>query len=283
MLVKAIKMHGQGNDYVFLDLEDSDYSVSTEQWRKLAVKLSNRKTGFGVDIVDVKKKLPKYLGVGSDGLVLIERMQQSMDIHHAKMRIFNADGSEAEACGTAQRCMAFYLHSKKNNSNICLHTASGKRLCTVEENGIVTTDMGLVRIEKKVSLFLNDHTIEGYEVHIGNPHFVVINSDVLNKEDDIWQVIGNHEAFPNRINVENVSVINKNTIKVRVWERGSGFTLACGSGACASAFVTHSEKKLNENINVKLPGGDVQVQIQLDNECFLTGKVEKVFETEIEI
>ena len=283
MLVKAFKMHGQGNDYVFLDLEDKEYNIGSEQWRKLAVKLSNRETGFGADIVGVKKKLPRYLGVGSDGLVLIEKMAQSMDIYHAKMRIFNADGSEAEACGTAQRCVAFYLHAKENNRNICLHTASGKRLCTVEENGVVTTDMGLVRIEKKISLFIDDHTIDGYEVHVGNPHFVILNSKILSSDDDIWQVIENHEAFPNRTNVENVSIVNKNKIKVRVWERGSGFTLACGSGACASAFVAHMEKKLNENINVKLPGGDVQVQIQLDDECFLTGVVEKVFETEIEI
>ena len=277
-------MHGQGNDYIFLDLEDSSHSVSSDQWRDLAVKLSNRVSGLGSEVsnISTNPNNPPY-GVGSDGLVLIEKMPQKLDIYQTKMRIFNADGSEAEVCGTAQRCVAFYLYQKTGKRNVCIHTLAGNRLCTVENNNNVTTDMGFVEIEKKLSIKISGHVFTGYVVNVGNPHFVFITNSVLANNDSIWQKIENHEEFPKRINVENVTIVKNDEIKVRVWERGSGFTLACGSGACAAAFVGYKNYQLSEEINVKLPGGEVQVQIQLDDECFLTGKVEKIYETEIEI
>jgi len=269
MKVKAIKMHGQGNDYIFLDLEEKKFTLQDPEIKSLAVRLSNRN-----------------YGIGSDGLVLIEKVKLKEDFYHAKMRIFNADGSEAETCGTALRCAAMYLHKKWKNEHICLHTIAGKKLCSIGKRNSVTADMGAVKIEGERTLTIDGKQITGFVVNVGNPHFCVFDPAIISLAPatfDYWKEVSTHPDFPNQTNVELISLISDDEITIKIYERGSGFTLACGSGACAAAFVAHKTKDLAHNIRVNLPGGDVSVDIEPDDACFLTGKVEFVFETSVEV
>ena len=267
MIVKAIKMHGQGNDYVFLDLEDVTYSHDQIDWASLAIKLSDR-----------------HFGIGGDGLVLIEKSFVEDNSCHANMRIFNIDGSEAETCGTALRCTAYYLSQKRNYNQVKIQTLSGIKECIVDlENAMVSVNMGKVILERTFEMFINGIELTGFFVNVGNPHFVVFDDLLFFQEDNVWQKIENHVHFPNRTNVECVLLINQNEISIKIWERGSGFTLACGSGACASAFIAHKEKNLSNKIKVCVPGGDLFIEIKEDDSCILSGTATKVFETEINI
>jgi len=269
MNVKAIKMHGQGNDYIFLDLEEKKHNLTDKELKKLAIKLSNRN-----------------FGIGSDGLVLIEKIDIKEDFYHADLRIFNADGSEAETCGTALRCAAWYLSKKRRKSHICLHTLSGKRLCSIAGRQKVTVDMGKVSFEKELTLKIDKQKIYGFVLDVGNPHYCIFDPSPLSLAPStfpLWRTVSTHQKFPEQTNIELISLIADDEISVKVYERGSGFTLACGSGACASAFISHKMKDMHHSIKVNLPGGNVHVDIEPDDSCFLTGKVEKVFETNIEV
>jgi diaminopimelate epimerase len=264
--VKAIKMHGQGNDYIFCDIEDVDIDLDDNEWANIAKKVSNR-----------------HFGIGGDGLVLIQKVSDDGDHYHAKMRMFNADGSEAETCGTALRCTTFYLHEKHRMDSIYLYTMSGKRLCRVTEGGLISVDMGVVRLEKEMCINVDGQNFNGYSVNVGNQHYVIIDNEFLKNNNNVWHQIEKHSAFEHKTNVENIAVVSDNEINMKVWERGSGFTLACGSGACASAFVAHKILNLQPTIRVNMPGGEVAIEILADNRCILKGTVKKVFETEIDI
>jgi len=269
MKVKAIKMHGQGNDYIFLDLEEKKFTLQDPDIKNLAIRLSNRN-----------------FGIGSDGLVLIEKINIKEDFYHAKMRIFNADGSEAETCGTALRCAAMYLHKKWKKEHICLHTLAGKKLCSIGKRNHVTADMGGVSSKSQTTIKVGSLDVTGFEVNVGNPHFCVFDPAIISLAPSsfgYWKEVSTHPDFPNQTNVELISLISDDEITIKVYERGSGFTLACGSGACAAAFVAHKIKDLSHSIKVNLPGGDVSVDIEPDDACFLTGKVEFVFETSVEV
>jgi len=269
MNIKAIKMHGQGNDYIFLDLEEKKPNLTDKDLKKLAIKLSNRN-----------------FGIGSDGLILIEKVNIKEDFYHASLRIFNADGSEASTCGTALRCAAWYLYKKWHKNPICIHTLSGKKLCSVARGQVVTVDMGVVNFEKELSLKIDKKSINGYAVNVGNPHFCVFDPSLLSlapSSTPSWRAVSTHPAFPDQTNVELISLISDDEITVKVYERGSGFTLACGSGACAAAFISHKTHDLSHSIKVNLPGGNLRVDIEPDDSCFLTGRVDKVFETTINV
>ncbi|MCL2064627.1 MAG: diaminopimelate epimerase [Candidatus Cloacimonetes bacterium] len=310
MNVKAIKMHGQGNDYIFLDLEDNHIQLSSIN--QLAIKLSDR-----------------HFGIGGDGLILIEKMPQKAIYYNARLKIYNSDGSEANTCGTALRCAAYYLYEKHSKTKINLHTLSGVKRCNIDQNSNrISVNMGKVIYEKAMTILVDGIKIKGYSVNIGNPHFVVFdieqslaqhfshqNSDVAEIRDvlnigmntfslkeapkDFMKMIENHHAFPNKtnimiitncevgdINIEHPPLLRGadkglSSLNIKIWERGSGFTLACGSGACASAFMAFKLLKLSNNIKVFLPGGEVMVKILDDETCELSGNVNKVFETEL--
>ena len=282
MKIKAIKMHCQGNDFIFLDLiNKTDFCIV---WSDFAKKITDR-----------------HYGIGGDGLVLIE----------PKMRIFNTDGSEAETCGSALLCTTLYLCQKYGSSKVIIETIKGKIPCFINESptlspstylspashlntsGVgqilnkqpisISANMGKVTYEKDIFLKIDKYNLKGNILNIGNPHLVFFENSILDENIDYWEKIENDINFPNRINIENVKIINKHEIEITIWERGCGFTLSCGSGACVSAFISHKLKGLDKKITVRVPGGELLVEVLDDDSCLLTGQVTTVFETELDL
>ncbi|RLC56360.1 MAG: diaminopimelate epimerase [Candidatus Cloacimonadota bacterium] len=260
MKLNFFKMHAQGNDYIYFDLIDKP--LPKIDFPKLAIKLSNRN-----------------FSIGSDGIVLILDSETS----NAKMRMFNADGSEGKMCGSALRCVSYYLSQRLEKNKITVETLAGNRtgLIKDEEEISVTIDLGIPEFIQSENITINN--LEGSLISLGNPHFVTF-LESLSENIAKYQgpIIDNPAFFPDGINVEFVKVINKNEIEIKVWERGSGVTLACGTGACAASFCGIKKGFLTSPIKVQMPGGSVTVELKKSN-IFLTGKVEHVFSGSIEI
>lgn len=279
MRLNFTKMQGAGNDYIYFNC----FKEKINDPSSLAVKLSDR-----------------HFGVGGDGIVLI----CPSDVADAKMRMFNADGSEGKMCGNAIRCVAKYVYENgiavKNPLRV--ETLSGvKTLKLIIEDGIVKSaavDMGKAEFSPSlIPVALDVKRAVGYPVQIagneyqitclsmGNPHCVVFVEDVDNlKLDEIGPQFENAPVFPDRVNTEFVQVLDKNTLKMRVYERGSGETLACGTGACAAA-VAAAENGFAEkgrDIRVVLRGGVLVVNYTDERVC-MTGPAEKVFEGVVEV
>ena len=274
--IKFTKMHGAGNDYIYVNA----MAYPIEHPEELAVRLSALHTG-----------------IGSDGLVLIG----PSDIADFSMRIFNADGSEAMMCGNASRCIGKYVFDEGLTREKCvtLETLSGIKelqLTTVEVNDStfgpheevaeVTVDMGIPYIgETILQLQAGNHFYTGTIVSMGNPHFVIFTEDI-NQIDlpVIGPLIETHRLFPNRINVEFVQLIDPTHARMRVWERGSGITLACGTGACASAVAAIILGKAERTLQVTMDGGSLTVHWdEHSGKVYMTGDAVKVFEGTIEI
>ena len=269
------KMQATGNDFVILNYLEEKLEYSH---KLLAEFLCNR-----------------HFGVGADGTLIIEKS----NVADFKMRIFNQDGSEAEMCGNGIRCFAKYIYEKglihKNEFEIETLAGIKKIELEVEGNSVVqiTVDMGeaVFDFEKipVISLLaqnkekINIDRYELYPVSLGNPHAVyfVHNLEELDLKE-IGSKIENYKNFPNKTNVEFVQVINENLIKVRVWERGVGETLACGTGACAAAIISNKYKSTNSELTVELPGGKLKTKYE-NGEIKLIGTAEIVFEGKIEI
>jgi len=272
LAMKFWKMHGLGNDYVVIDNRDG--KISDAEACKLALKLCRRR-----------------FSVGADGLLLVSNSV----VADVKMRIFNADGSEAEMCGNGIRCFAKYCYENNiaRKSELTAETLAGiKRMWLTVENDLVTSvmvDMGAPILERSKIPMLGQGTYinEGLQVNgenykvtclsVGNPHCVTF-IDAL--EDFPVQSAGpkieSHRLFPKKINVEFAQVLNSNELKVRVWERGCGETLACGTGACATVVAGNLFKKLGSKVLVHLLGGDLEVEYA--ERLFLNGPAEKIFE-----
>jgi len=273
------KMHGCGNDYIYINCFESELLYP----ESLSTFLSDR-----------------HFGVGGDGIVLI----CMSDIADAKMRMFNIDGSEGKMCGNAIRCVAKYLYDNNivNRNEMRIETLSGiKNLKLHVRNGLVssvTVDMGKAELKpSRIPVALEGEsiinaplTIDGCTyritcVSMGNPHAVVFCDNVdsldLAKTGPGFE---HCDLFPEGVNTEFIKVIDKNTLKMRVWERGSGETLACGTGACAAvvASVLNGYCRKGEDIRVILPGGDLTVNYT-DDKVLMTGDCIKVFEGTIEI
>lgn len=273
------KMHGCGNDYIYINC----FEQEIDDPERLAIALSDR-----------------HFGIGGDGLVLICRS----DMADARMRMFNMDGSEGRMCGNAIRCVAKYLYDnglcKKNE--IKIETLSGvKTLLLNTENGSVVSvkvDMGKAELEpSKIPVTLpgdriiNEPVTVGKEtynitcVSMGNPHAVVFCDDPDSLDiEELGPRFEHHEIFPERVNTEFVQVIDRNTIKMRVWERGSGETLACGTGACAAAVasVLNGYCGKGQDIRVLLTGGELTINYT-DERVLMTGNCVRVFEGVIEV
>ncbi len=270
--MKFWKMHGLGNDYVVIDNRDG--KISDAEAAELALKLCKRR-----------------FSVGADG-ILFASNSASADV---KMRIFNADGSEAEMCGNGIRCFAKYCYENRvaRKSELVVETLAGmKRTGLTVENGLVQSvmvDMGVPVLERsKIPMtgqgtcVNQDLQVNGDEykvtcLSVGNPHCVIF---VDNVDDFPVQQVGpkieNHRFFPKRTNVEFAQVLSGNEVKVRVWERGCGETLACGTGACATVVAGNLLRKLGGKVRVHLLGGDLEVEYA--DRLFLNGVAEKVFE-----
>lgn len=248
-------MHGIGNDYLFV------FGEVPENAAPLAVKYSNRQSG-----------------IGSDGMIYINYS----DIADFSMRIFNADGSEAKMCGNGIRCVARFVREKgyTDKDELTVETLSGVKHLLIDEGG-VTVDMGKAEISADLMLDLG---FECTPVSVGNPHAVIFTDDVaLILLRDIGPKIECNKAFPDRVNVEFASVVGDNELRMRVWERGSGETLACGTGACASAAAAVSKGLCHkgEPIKVHLDGGDLEITVKDDLTCLMRGPAEFVSEGEI--
>jgi diaminopimelate epimerase len=256
-------MHGAGNDYIYVDAA----TYHLEEPEKLSIKWSNRHTG-----------------IGGDGLVLIG----TSDKADFSMRIFNADGSEAMMCGNATRCVAKYVYEKgmTTKKEIMLETLSGIKILKLHINknkvDSVTVDMGEPAEIKSVKLG-ETYPFDAMTVSMGNPHLVIFVDDI-NKVDlpTIGPKLENHPLFPGRINVEFAQLISKDSIRMRVWERGSGITMACGTGACATAVAAAVQKRTGRKVEIVMDGGTLHIEWDENTGHVLkTGPAEFVFEGEI--
>ena len=271
-IVQFWKMHGLGNDFIVIDNRDG--KISETEAAGLARTLCERR-----------------LSVGADGLLLLSNSA----IADARMRTFNADGSEAEMCGNGVRCFAKYIYENDivKKKELSVETLAGlKNVCLTVQNEAVETvkvDMGTPDWERSKIPMLGQGTCinqdlrvgeENYKVtclSMGNPHCVIFVENVDEcPVEYVGQLVENHEAFPKRTNVEFVQVLGKNELKVRVWERGCGETMACGTGACASAVAANRLGKAGGRVKVHLRGGDLQLDV--GERVFMTGPAEKVFE-----
>ena len=275
--MKFTKMNGCGNDYVYIN----GFVEKVENPKELAKKVSDR-----------------HFGIGSDGLILIVPSDKA----DFCMRMFNADGSEGEMCGNGIRCVAKYVYDHKmtDKTEISVETKAGiKYLDLMVEDEKVTkvkVDMGEpildpkkipVRSEKKrvvnEPIVVAGRTWNMTCVSMGNPHAVVFVEGTGSLEIEKYgPLFENHELFPNRTNTEFVQVLNRNEINMRVWERGSGETLACGTGTCASVVACILNGYTDEKVLVHLLGGDLEIEYEkTTNHVFMTGPAETVFEGEL--
>jgi len=276
--MKFTKMHGIGNDYIYINC----FEEKVENPEHVSVVLS-----------DVRK------GIGSDGLVLI----MPSDKADFRMRIFNADGSEAMMCGNATRCIGKYVYEKglTDKTEITLETNSGIKYLTLfpdSENRIesIRVDMNSavlvpkdIPVNSELDRFVSVPVdVNGTEykitcVSMGNPHAVIFTEDIDNLDlEKNGPYFENHSLFPARINTEFIEVTDDKTLRMRVWERGSGETHACGTGACASvvAAVLNGYCRHDEEVLVHLRGGDLKIEYRSDGRVFMTGPAEFVCDGE---
>lgn len=275
MIIEFNKYHGLGNDFILIDNRRSAEPIVTP---KQAVKMCDR-----------------HFGIGADGVIFALPGQEGTDY---TMRIFNSDGSEPEMCGNGIRCLARFLADLEGVSEIGktyrIHTLAGVITPKLAENDQITVDMGIPQLipslipttlgdgaEKVINQFLE---VEGKNwlvtcVSMGNPHCVTFVEDVeAIALPQIGPKFEHHPAFPQRTNTEFVQVIRPDYLKMRVWERGAGVTLACGTGACATVVAGVLTEKSASLCTVELPGGLLAINWnQTDQRIYMTGPAEKVF------
>lgn len=277
--MKFTKMQGCGNDYVYINCFEQTIQNPTE----LAKKMSNRN-----------------FGVGSDGLILVMPSQ----VADCKMRMFNSDGSESEMCGNGIRCVGKFVHDKnivkkdiitvetlagiktlqffkdENNMVLDVKVNMGEPIFKADLIPVISEEKDLV---KNLTLTALDKTFTFTCLSMGNPHAVTFVDDVDNFDVDKYgSILEKHPAFPKKANIEFVQVINKNHLKMRVFERGSGETFACGTGTCATVVASFLNNKSDRtNVNVDLLGGTLNINWdEKDNNVYMTGPARFVFEGE---
>ncbi|WP_346909449.1 diaminopimelate epimerase [Faecalicatena orotica] len=274
--MKFTKMQGLGNDYVYVN----GFEEKIENPSELAVKVSDR-----------------HFGIGSDGLILINPSK----VADFEMEMYNADGSRSEMCGNGIRCVAKYVYDYglTDKTQISVETLGGiKYLDLTIDNGKavrIKVDMGKPILEPAKIPVVSEGDIvldepilvDGTEyrmtaVSMGNPHTVVYMDDIEHLEiEKTGPKFENHERFPNRVNTEFVKVLDRHTVQMRVWERGSGETLACGTGACAVAVACILNGLTEDKVTVKLLGGDLLIEWDKEKDTvYMTGPAEVVFEGE---
>ena len=278
--MKFEKMQAAGNDYIYINLFEENVEHPVELSRRLS---------------------DRHFGVGSDGLILIGPSDEG----DFSMRMFNADGSEGEMCGNAARCVGKYLYERglTNKREIVLSTASGIKQLSLTVNPVtnlverIRVNMGGAILSANESIHFQTTLpeminypveIEGKEVEItfvsmGNPHAVIFMEDIDSLEiEKIGPKIEYHPLFPERTNTEFIEIIDREQLKMRVWERGSGETLACGSGACAAVVAAALTDRAAPRVTLQLKGGVLEVEWDRDhNQVFLTGDAHFVFKGEV--
>lgn len=268
------KMHGLGNDFVVVDSISQPVTLSRQQIRQIA----NRR-----------------YGVGCDQLLLVEKPDRpGVEFCY---RIFNADGGEVEQCGNGARCFAHFVRAKglTRSTRIPVQAKAGRLELIVREDGQITVDMGVPRFEPadipfqataradRYTLSVDDETVEIAAISVGNPHAVLQVPDVNGAPvERLGPAIESHPLFPNRVNVGFMEVVDGGHIRLRVFERGAGETLACGSGACAAVVAGRVQGLLDETVTVSLRGGDLVVSWSGEHQpVLMTGPATLVFEGKI--
>jgi diaminopimelate epimerase len=277
MKLAFTKMHGLGNDFVVIDAIRQSVALSPEQCRFLA---------------------DRHFGVGCDQILLVETPTRAgVDFRY---RIFNADGGEVQQCGNGARCFVRFVHDKKLSDNTKIHveTASGVIVPRLENDGQVTVDMGPPRFEPseipfiaeaRADLYVLDDLpfspVELFAVSMGNPHAVLETCNVDTAPVAEWgPLIERHPRFPERVNVGFMQLLHRRAIRLRVFERGSGETLACGTGACAAAVAGMRRGLLEHVVDVQTRGGSLTIRWDgPGHSVFMTGPAATVFEGEIEL
>ena len=276
MNLEFVKMHGLGNDFMVVDCINQPY----EFHRNLVQRLSRRNKGVGFDQL----------------LVVEPPMNPDSDFH---FRIFNADGSEAEQCGNGMRCLAKFVRESgliwKNKINAT--TIGGPVKLSLEKSGLVSVLMGVPKFEPQDIPLRRNERADTYQLttssgthrlvslSLGNPHAMIFVDDIDNLAiEKLGPEIGTHEDFPEQVNVSFIQVVDDEHIRIRVYERGSGETLACGSGACASMIAAHLQGHCSNNIRVDLPGGHLFIRWPDKNKSVqMTGPATTVYKGQIRV
>ena len=276
MQLQFTKMHGLGNDFVVFDAVSQTVSLTSAQIRHIA---------------------DRRLGIGCDQVLLVERSERTDS--RFRYRIFNADGGEVEQCGNGARCFALFVRARglTDASRIPVYTAAGRIELQVHDDDSVTVDMGVPQLEPADIPFEAEARAVGYTltvnaqehrigaVSMGNPHAVLQVPDVDGAPvSTLGPAIQMHPRFPARVNVGFMQVVDRTHIRLRVFERGAGETLACGTGACAAVVVGRQQELLDDTVTVSLPGGELVVSWAGENRpVLMTGPATFVFEGTIEL
>ena len=275
MKYKFTKMHGLGNDFVLIDCVNQSVNLSLDQLRNIA----NRR-----------------IGIGCDQILLIERAESDADFRY---RIFNSDGGEVEQCGNGARCLVSYIYDKgmTQKKEISVETLGGIIFPKLEINGEVTVNMGTPKFEPKEIPFVadkrmltyllevNEKQIEFSILSMGNPHAVQIVEDI-NQSPVLSEgsLIESHSRFPKHVNAGYMQIVNREHINLRVYERGAGETLSCGTGACAAVVAGITRGLLDSRVTVSTTGGNLSICWEGDNNpVWMTGPTVSVFDGEIEL
>ena len=276
MRLRFTKMHGLGNDFVVIDGISQKIRLSADKVRALA---------------------DRNFGIGCDQVLLVE-VPNSPDVDFC-YRIFNADGSEVENCGNGARCFARFVRDRRltGKNVIRVQTASGVMVLTVDEHDNVSVDMGVPVLtpaeipfsaENRAVVYpltVGNHDISVSAVSMGNPHAVYVVDDVNSAPvASLGPLIESHPRFPRRVNAGFMQVLNAGAIKLRVYERGAGETLACGTGACAAVVAGRLRGILGEQVEVELPGGKLHIQWAGEGQpVIMTGPATSVFHGQVKI
>ena len=269
--IDFIKMHGLGNDFVIIDKRSKDISITENLIRQL----SDRRTG-----------------AGCDQLITINNSKKNVD---ADIEIFNPEGDRAEACGNGTRCVAKVLFDENGQKELLrIHSDAGILEAKKEGRDYISVNMGALTTEwnkiplskemdtMNIPILINGYS-KGMAVNVGNPHIIFFGNSIYKTNlEEIGPSIEKHNFFPNKTNVELVEVIDANTILMRVWERGVGITLACGSGACAAAYACWKKKLTKNKVEVKLEKGSLFINI-IDDEAIMIGPAEISYHGSVEI
>ncbi len=264
-------MHGIGNDFIVIDCRETALSSQLLALSKLSKRLCDRR-----------------FGIGADQILLL----QNSDKADFRMSIFNADGSEVEMCGNGIRCFAKYIWDRKLSRKKLLDVETLAGIMRPEKAGdMVKVDMGVPILEGREIPIRLDGVILEFPlkvldkrfkitcVSMGNPHAVIFVDDVAGFDVAKYgPVIENHELFPKKVNVEFIQVISQRTVRMRVWERGSGETLACGTGASAAVVASNLTGRTGKKVKVRLMGGDLMIDMQKNGHVSMTGPAVEVFE-----
>jgi diaminopimelate epimerase len=276
MRVSFTKMHGLGNDFILIDCRRQALSEDGKELGSLSRKICHRR-----------------FGIGADQVLLLSDSEKA----DFSMRIFNADGSEVEMCGNGIRCIARYVWDRRLSRKRVLEVETAAGIIKPERAGdMVRVDMGIpvldgrkipVRLDGVVRDFplrILDRKFSITCVSMGNPHAVIFIEDVAGLDVAKYgPVIERHELFPRRVNVEFVQVLSSRAVRMRVWERGAGETMACGTGASAAAVAANLNGHTGRKVKVRLLGGDLHIELHKNNHVYMTGPAVEVFQGTINL